>query len=228
MKKDPSGYCIKINQNGSYLVQGGVPLVRRVPAKSIYGEPLEWDPVGDVDEQLTADEQYWLCRCGHSAHKPFCDGSHRRVGFDGQLTADRGPIAQRQRVYQGVGVEMYDDVSLCSETGFCGTRFTKVWQMIEHCDDPEVRARLVRMVANCPSGRLVVSLSESGLYEPQYAPSVAVVPDGPLWVRGGIPIEAPDGFIYEVRNRVTLCRCGASENKPFCDGKHERIGFKAP
>src|SRR6266536_1245907 len=50
--------------------------------------------------------------------------------------------------------------------------------------------------------------------------------DGPLWVRGGVPVEAADGFEYEVRNRVTLCRCGYSKNKPFCDGSHVRTKFK--
>jgi CDGSH-type Zn-finger protein len=64
-----------------------------------------------------------------------------------------------------------------------------------------------------------------------FEPSIGVVEDpqigvsGPLWVRGGIQVEAADGTPYEVRNRVTLCRCGASQNKPFCDGSHAAIGF---
>jgi hypothetical protein len=84
------------------------------------------------------------------------------------------------------------------------------------------------MVMNCDSGRLVVSLGEGEPLEPEYLASIAVVRDGPLWVRGSIPTEAPDGFVYEVRNRVTLCRCGQSWNQPFCDGMHERIGLKTP
>jgi len=47
-----------------------------------------------------------------------------------------------------------------------------------------------------------------------------------LWVRGGIPVTSANGFHYEVRNRVTLCRCGTSKNKPFCDGSHAAIKFK--
>jgi CDGSH-type Zn-finger protein len=47
-------------------------------------------------------------------------------------------------------------------------------------------------------------------------------------VLGGIPVETVDGFTYEVRNRQLLCRCGASANKPFCDGSHQRVKFKAP
>jgi hypothetical protein len=70
-------------------------------------------------------------------------------------------------------------------------------------------------------------------FEPVFDPSIGLVEDpqmgvsGPIWVRGGIPVESADGTPYEVRNRLTLCRCGASNNKPFCDGTHASTGFKA-
>jgi hypothetical protein len=99
--------------------------------------------------------------------------------------------------------------------------------MMPLAHDPEVRARLLRMVANCPAGRLTIRLTDGDWLEPAYRPSIAVVRNGPYWVRGGIPIEAPDGFVYEARNRVTLCRCGHSKNMPFCDGIHETEGFRA-
>ena len=124
---------------------------------------------------------------------------------------------------------MTDDESLCVHAGFCGTRLTNVWEMIERTSDPEVRSRLLTMVNNCPSGRLQVAPIEGGApIEPEYEPSIATTPDGPLWVRGGIAIQAPDGYVYEQRNRVTLCRCGQSKNKPFCDGTHVETGFSAP
>ena len=67
--------------------------------------------------------------------------------------------------------------------------------------------------------------------EPNFKPSIVLVEDpsahcsGPIWVRGRVPIESADGKEYEIRNRVTLCRCGKSVNKPFCDGTHVKIGF---
>jgi len=224
---EQTSYRIKIKN--SYKVTGGVPLIRRALSKSEFGEPLEWDFVG-VDEQvIPTGEQYSLCRCGRSAEKPFCDDAHKQEpAFDGTLTADRGPTSERRETFTGRGVVMTDDNSLCANTGFCGTRLTTVWEMIERTADPEVRARLLRMVANCPSGRLEARLADGTPVEPEYSPSIAVVPNGPLWVRGGISIEAPDGFVYEVRNRVALCRCGRSSNMPFCDGTHDEIGFKAP
>jgi hypothetical protein len=62
--------------------------------------------------------------------------------------------------------------------------------------------------------------------EPEFAPSIGLIEDtakqvrGPIWARGGITVVSADGEPYEVRNRVTLCRCGRSNNKPFCDGSH--------
>jgi hypothetical protein len=96
-----------------------------------------------------------------------------------------------------------------------------------------VHANFVRQVNNCPSGRLVAWEGKGRKPIEHALPvSIGVVEDpaervsGPLWLRGGIPVIAADGFNYEVRNRQTLCRCGASANKPFCDGSHARIGFR--
>ena len=170
-----SPYRISITAHGPYRVFGGVPLVQRYPAMSTYGEPLEWDPVGQAQEATPVRQRYSLCRCGQSKNKPFCDGSHDEHYFDGELTADRSPGSTRRLVYQGVGVVMTDDESLCMSAGFCGTRFTKVWKMIDATDHPEVLARLLRMVNNCPSGRLEVSLADGELVEPQFLPSIATV-----------------------------------------------------
>ena len=83
------------------------------------------------------------------------------------------------------------------------------------------------MLMGCPSGRLVVYDNPSGeALEPEFEKSIVIIEypprdeHGPLWVRGGIPVEAADGQVYEIRNRMTLCRCGESCNKPFCDGSH--------
>ena len=84
----------------------------------------------------------------------------------------------------------------------------------------------------CPSGRLVVRDQQTNSdIEPEFTPSIGIVADpaeglaGPIWVRGGITVVSSDGDAYEVRNRVTLCRCGASANTPFCDASHASVGF---
>ncbi len=219
---------ITIADGGPYVIEGGPQLTKRWPAKTPEGEPMEWNPVGG-GEDFPARERFALCRCGQSGNKPYCDGTHQRTGFDGTLTADRAASAGRREVMAGDGIVLTDDTTLCANAGFCGTASTSVWDMIGATANGEVRTQLKRMASMCPSGRLQFSLEAGGdPVEPGYDPSIAAITDGPLWVRGGIPLQAGDGFTYEVRNRMTLCRCGSSANKPFCDGAHETVGFSAP
>ena len=220
----PHNARIRVGNSGPYWVSGGPTLTTRTPVLNAQGEPTDW--ASGADRPTGAS--YVLCRCGHSGNKPFCDGTHAKIGFDGNCTAERAPGATRRKVYEGVGVTMTDDESLCAGYAYCD-RHGGVWREIAATSDPEVRDRLEQQIANCPSGRLqFVIAGETAPQEREYPPTIATIPNGPLWVLGGVPVETIDGFTYEVRNRQLLCRCGASENKPFCDGTHNKIGFKAP
>lgn len=220
---------ITIIRNGPLVVNGGIPIIQRYPAYSKDDEPLAWDPVGDDEDNTPLPESTCLCRCGKSNEKPFCDGTHVNIQFDDQPVEGQPPDRFPALEYRGSGVTLTDIPALCAGTGFCGTRYTTVWKMIEKVTDPEVLTRLREMVRNCPSGRLVLQVDdEEEPDEPQYKPSIAAVPNGPFWVRGDIEILSEDGQAYPSQNRVTLCRCGASNNKPYCDSTHEAIAFKAP
>lgn len=214
---------IVVRANGPLRVEGGVRLLRTAIVKTDRGEPVSWDEGPD----FAAGEIYDLCRCGASATRPFCDGACDTTGFDGTETADRGPISGRREPWEGEGVVLYDDGSLCTHAGFCTNLRTSVWTLAEEASDPRSREEFVGMVHRCPSGRL--SFAESGdleaTVEPPLQPSIGVEPDASYWVRGGIPVVSEDGTTYEVRNRQTLCRCGRSRNKPFCDGTHKPVGF---
>ena len=115
---------------------------------------------------------------------------------------------------------------MCVHARFC-MRAGGIWNLVRQSDNKKARAIAIEEAANCPSGRLVVWDKKTGTaIEPALEPSIVVIEypardeHGPLWVRGGIPVESADGHAYEIRNRVTLCRCGKSGNKPFCDGSH--------
>jgi len=101
-----------------------------------------------------------LCRCGASANKPYCDGSHAKAEF-----AATGEPASKE--------------------------------------SPALETR---------GGPLQLS----------------VIPDGPLKFTGPLEIVSGSGRTIERTNQTWLCRCGASANKPYCDGTHKRNGFKAP
>jgi hypothetical protein len=133
-------------------------------------------------------------------------------------------------VLLGPRIDVADLKELCAEARFCH-RAGAVWHRVGE-DTAEAAETVAIECALCPSGRYTALDKASGEpIEPALAPAIAFVQDpsesvsGPIWARGGIVIESADGREYEVRNRVTLCRCGQSSNKPFCDGTHLECGF---
>lgn len=219
---------IKITKNGPYLVSGAVPLCKEVIGTNDDGESVTWEPGSAYPVQA----QYALCRCGHSAAKPFCDGTHAKIGFDGTETASRLPYREQAKVIRGPTMSLTDAESLCAFARFCDPEGS-VWNLVNETDNPTANEHFARQSGNCPSGRLVAWDNASGRpIEPKYEPSARLIQDpakhcsGPIAVRGGVQLVGADGFEYEVRNRMTLCRCGGSKNKPFCDGTHVSIGFR--
>ena len=218
-------------ENRGYRVEGGIPLVRKRQVVSEYGEPLTWEK----GETLKTGSTYELCRCGYSGEKPFCDGTHYEIDFDGTESADTRPTRARQVTLNGEQIVVRRDFSLCSEAGFCGNRFTNIEKMISETGDTRIRSLLIAMVERCPSGSYTYALSPDGAdIEPDLPLEISVLTEmtdegpimGPLWVTGNVPIERADGEPMEVRSRVTLCRCGLSQNKPLCDGAHRRKKVK--
>ncbi|MDA3040985.1 MAG: CDGSH iron-sulfur domain-containing protein [Actinomycetota bacterium] len=143
----------------------------------------------------------------------------------GPRTPPQGSYPERAKSLGGEGVEVFDDRSICVHAGFCGIQVTNVWKMANQTGDTRIRAQAMAMVERCPSGALPYAV-DGQMIEPDLPNEVAVIPDGPLWVSGGVVVTRSDGTPMEVCNRVTLCRCGQSASKPLCDGSHKEAGFK--
>ena len=219
---------IVISKDGPYIVSAGIPLTMEVIQPN--SEGLSWD--WKTAKSFKTDGEYKLCRCGQSKNKPFCDGSHTDVDFDGKEAATRQPYERRAEIIDGPTMELSDAEDLCAFARFCDPG-GKIWGLMEQSGDPQVRKLVIREEMHCPSGRLVLHEKKTGEeIEPKLKPSIGVVEDpalgvsGPLYVQGGIRVESSNGTPYEIRNRMTLCRCGASINKPFCNGSHASIEFK--
>ncbi len=221
---------IVIIKNGPYKVEGDVPLVSKTQVVSEHGEPLVWQKTGTL---AVSPGEYYLCRCGQSSKKPFCDGTHRKIDFDGEETADTSPTGLRKmRIPRSTYIIVEKESTLCMLSGFCGFRDATLKQLVAATDNTEMRALVIAMVERCPSGALTYRIEEDGPdIEPDLPQQIAVTTEiashgpfaGPLWVTGGIPIERSDGQPFEPRNRVTLCNCGQSCNKPLCDGRHRDL-----
>ena len=219
---------IVILRNGPYLVYGDIPLVRKRKIVSETGDAVNWA----TTEVLETEETYALCRCGRSGAKPFCDGTHERIGFEGAETADIRVTAERRRTLGGTGIVVKRDGPLCMHASFCVGRTRKIAEMLPDSDDSDVRAQIMGMIERCPSGSFAYALGEGGEdVEPHLPLAIAVTEEedslaASLWVTGEIPITRSDGEPFEIRNRVTLCRCGQSKTKPLCDGTHRDIAFR--
>jgi len=212
---------IKVCKNGPYLVSGKISLIKQIICTDKEGNSIKWQ----TSNNYPLKDSYTLCRCGQSKEKPFCDGSHVKVNFNGFETSSREPYIKRAKEIVGPTLKLTDDESLCASARFCH-RASGIWNLISQ-DGQEAARIAIEEAGDCPSGTLALWDKKSGkAIEPEFEQSIALVEDphigvsGPIWVRGGIPIESADGTIYEIRNRVALCRCGKSSNKPFCDSSH--------
>ena len=220
-KPSNNRFKIKVSRNGPYIVSGGIPLAVNTVVLDAKEVPYQWRQ----GKKYPVEETYELCRCGQSKTKPFCDGTHQSIEFDGTETVSRKPFLSQAKVLKGPDLTLTDLPELCVHAGFCD-RAGGIRNLTQYSDTPEARRIAIEEAVNCPSGSLVVWDKEGNVIEPQFEPSIELVEDpfaglnGPFWIRGGIPIESADGTTYEIRNRVTLCRCGKSANKPFCDGIH--------
>jgi CDGSH-type Zn-finger protein len=170
-----------------------------------------------------------LCRCGGSGNKPFCDGTHGRNGFKDDNRAD--PAKNRRKAYAGKRITILDNRALCAHAAFCTDELASVFR---HHDKPWIDPdgatveNIIAVIKKCPSGALSYAIDGVEAEPPQRPPMVTVTDNGPYAVTGGIElvgVKFGDGASTE---HYTLCRCGASKNKPFCDGSHWDAGFKDP
>ncbi len=213
--------AIEIETDGPYLVTN-VPTL------------TNW-----LGEELPTRPQMALCRCGASENKPFCDGAHAELGFSGAKDPKRVP--DRRDTYVGQQVTILDNRGICQHSGFCTDRLATAFRVGQ---EPFVAPsggrmdELIRAVRNCPSGALsyaidgVEARDEVDRHATR-APSIEVSRDGPYRITGTITLLDGEGAQQPLaagasREHYALCRCGHSQNKPFCSGMHWYVDFKDP
>jgi CDGSH-type Zn-finger protein len=170
-----------------------------------------------------------LCRCGGSKNKPFCDGTHSVNGFTDKKIADG--TRNRRISYAGKRITIHDNRGICAHAGFCTDRLKSVFRMKqEPWIDPNGASaeEIIETVKRCPSGALSYSIENAEHRDQDREPMVTVTDNGPYAVTGGVELAGVTFGDGESKEHYTLCRCGASKNKPFCDGSHWNVDFRDP
>ena len=135
-----------------------------------------------------------------------------------------------ERIYQNDQIAVYWEPKICNHTGNCFRGLPDVFQPQNRpwvVVDAASADKIAAVVMTCPTGALHFERLDGGPQEPQPdETTIDARPNGPLHVRGQVRILGPGGTLIREDTRVALCRCGASDNKPFCDGSHRRVGFR--
>ena len=178
-------------------------------------------------EQLETQPTVALCRCGGSKKKPFCDNTHAKIGFSDEKVDGR--TEDRRDDYAGQAITIHDNRGICAHAGLCSDGLSAVFQL-EHEPwiDPDAAQpeEIIAIVKSCPSGALSYSVEGEELGDQAREPAVTVSQNGPYLVTGGPELVDVDRGEGVSKEHFALCRCGASKNKPFCDGSHWSIRFE--
>jgi len=188
-------------------------------------------------EPLSTIRGVALCRCGASKNKPFCDGTHGTIGFSSlnktlHENDNEKRIKDKRRNFFGKEITIHDNRKICSHAAECVDNLPSVFKLNERpwidADGARIQ-EVINTIRKCPSGALSYSIDDIEYRDPEEKrnPMVTVSKNGPYHITGGIEllgegVEFGEGASME---HYALCRCGASENKPFCDGAHRNINF---
>jgi uncharacterized Fe-S cluster protein YjdI/CDGSH-type Zn-finger protein len=136
--------------------------------------------------------------------------------------------AQPGRAYTAPGITVYFNARRCIHFAACVRGLPDVFDKDAR---PWIRAdrapaeQIAEVVRRCPTGALHYVLTDGPAEQPDAQVTIEPRSNGPLFVRGDIVVQTPDGEVRD--SRAALCRCGNSGNKPFCDGTHARVGWRS-
>ncbi|ADY56004.1 Iron sulfur domain-containing, CDGSH-type [Syntrophobotulus glycolicus DSM 8271] len=202
---------ITFTQNGPYLVHNLDSL------ENSKGDSFATGPV------IT------LCRCGASKAKPYCDGAHREINFQGRKKADR--IPSKINTYLGENITVHFDLSICAHSAICLNTLPSVFDLSNqpwinpNGADPQ---KIIEAIKKCPSGALSYTLEgKRPSEENSQFSKITIIKNGPLNVEGNVELQGDIDSPPADPEHFCLCRCGHTKNSPYCDGSHIQNHFRA-
>jgi len=178
-------------------------------------------------EKIPPKDVVYLCRCGASENKPYCDGKHVESGFTGDKEDDRS--ADKWKVYTGDKINVRDNRGICSHSGECTRGLPSVFNVDNRpwINPAGAEAQeIMDIIKKCPSGALQYEYRNRLAKDFTYETAVHICKNGALNITGDVELIDPEGNRPPAESHFALCRCGASKNKPFCDGSHGKIDFR--
>lgn len=184
-------------------------------------------------EALPTSPEMALCRCGGSKNKPFCDGTHARRGFTSERATEHTPDGVKH--FPGKDITVHFNKLQCAAAAECVSGLPTVFHhggVVRIATgqpwvqpDRDSAENIVEVIGRCPSGALRYTYKGETGPVSDAPPGIRIRKNGPYEVKGSVPLRTTF-WNEEATHRIyTLCRCGASRNKPFCDGSHHRIKF---
>jgi CDGSH-type Zn-finger protein len=177
--------------------------------------------------RIEVKETMALCRCGGSANKPFCDGTHAKNGFSSAKL--EGRVEDKRDNYKGQKITIHDNRGICAHAGRCTDGLPAVFHLRDepwiYPDSAGVQ-EIIETINKCPSGALSYTIDGVEHLDRDGVPGIFIAPNGPYVVSGEPSIEDTERAEGVSKEHFTMCRCGGSKNKPFCDGTHWYNKFK--
>jgi len=168
-----------------------------------------------------------LCRCGASNNKPFCDGSHTKIGFSGIREAKIS--LDKEKEYNGHDISIFYNFAVCYHARECVNNLPSVF---DSDSKPWVNPNgsdaesIINVIKKCPSGALSYKIGDEHVRDFDKNVKIRIEKNGPYCISGDIELNVDDVLQPPSKDHYALCRCGASKNKPYCDGSHKIVGSK--
>lgn len=176
---------------------------------------------------LTPRKERVLCRCGKSGLKPYCDGEHISAEFE--TPEQELEEIEETEEYLGLELTIYYNPTVCYSSENCIRSLPAVFRMNtgDGIDpDGEEAHKIIETINACPSGALSFKYKVPQQNETEQGTEFKILKNGPYIIKGNVTIRHSENEARVELKRCSLCRCGFSENKPFCDGSHTRKGFR--
>lgn len=198
---------------------------KKISIQAFENGPFKMENVKSIEycgttNDVAEGKPVFICRCGASKNPPFCDGTHNGIGFTSACQLEE---TKEERVWEGTKLRTIFDPNICMHVFYC--KPLKELRAKEAEDSGlDTAKEIMQVVASCPSGALKYEIKDDSLHEKSEANDVRNVLE---IVEGGeVRIRCDVEASFDVKTdqtRLTLCRCGQSKNKPFCDGRHRRL-----